>query len=1790
MGMLIIGVPFAVSMRLSSNRSRTALAGAHARFAAEGAYNHAIACLMRTQEQNDAWPRVRVREADTTLFEPHTLDIPAELEVVFEPDYDVEDDPDRFDNDPDRDLYISPDELPTRDSRGAIWSVEVEDEQGKINLNSASKHLLENLLYLLRPDIEGDAGDTEDEIKAKWKAAADEAAGDLIDYRRENGGFSTVSEAETVLRDTGHFDSGQLTNFSSYVTVSSERPNPSAPHPININTAPQLVLVANLMGLRLATLQAVRGAGNVGNGSPSPIRVAHNTPEGDWKLQLTDDPDDADDYADGADLFYRNAAEPTWAVVSGGLPLNESITHGGLQFSVYSGTVPFAGGDEFYFSTRCITEDLARDMAEAMQREVTLRAGVTESLGDGIEAQTFYPQGGPLLGNAADQGHLAVGRDVMLYTFYPGGQPWEPDYYRVVNHDREYDQGQRYKARQIIPGHRDLDILWSVIYDHFGRNTDNFFVVDSLLSAIKLNAFRPLSADLDGPTAPFCFTTSDVYTIAGRASVSDKAGNELAARGVRKIISLKRPIRLEDGGTTMEGVWTVDTQSAFDALITGTSQSGFRCVRKHHDVSILSMPFNFRPQEPGYINLPRLYLPSRKLSDVAVHPSISLHFGGDVAAASNAIDRGIAPLALLPYGMGDDDVQNTNATTTNEEGLLFKKGWDMLPYEFATWPRLAYSTQHAPIPRLGSTCKSIEMWFKPEQTAQEKENDLPPWSDDERDYFLFDTSLPYCGLGESYGSEALAKLCHQNRIAIFYSGSTQELVFRISDATMSEMSADVRYHFVPEDQPGWHHLKAIWSGMEFGEMVLLIDGEAPDGEDPDDGGTGRYHPKLKWSEWRGLSSANLPIIVGNQIYENPDDEGPSRGTPGDLSLRHPDDPVQPYGYKVSFSKINTGSDADDTDDFNDLSTYGRSAVAGGDLSAQPQTQVMPPDGVTPVPADATEIPVESTDAFQESGFLRIGNEIIYYAGKAQTSFTDVMRGVNIAPGGFSPDQDVGSTGVATEPADITPGTNVVQISICVDDNRHYPTPLYFYTDDDDIVQAAGYFGISDKPKNYVRIGDEFISYTHKPGTNYLVDVKANTVDEMRGQLGSTPSDHAAGAAVYPVYRFSHGTPGGPAEGDEESVVTIIDDDLEPFEMVIHTIEGNNIAFTDYFPLNSHCRLTRTEDGESVANHPRFLKFPSGELNAGKFFSIGTNSGPKAEYDDDATNPFKMDMPAEATIDEFKVSLGEEGIPVARVTGDPVPSSGLAQIFILQPNRWDEDFDLSSGGSAVGSWPTQGYAQIGDEIIYYRTLYRHNVQEKETGAGAVCAPSSVSIGGVINKYAGSIRWSWPADYQEGDDPGTAGFCEDGGYLTIVSRTPYSWQAPQTVQLTEAAVQHLLDAGLLTQEQLEGGVLQDGIWTFTTEGGLTGGGTVREVIKYDSLEQIGNEWEFTAVQRGLFGTTPSKHEPVQELDENGQPKVNDDGNPVWVYPRLIANIAELQIVQRACLGTQAKRHPLGSKIMPLYHIVSTFMTDPLPVTGNKLYVESNANFPHRGYLLVSDGTKQEIIGYTSKGYDEDVDPDDGETVKPYFAGVRYLRRRFGTPLVDLNFAEQSVDHLNKGVVRLYEPRYDDRLPVDPETGEFAWDTGDVNIEGNPAYLEITRTIRGARWESITWAEGPDATWDDPAPDRTDTGTEIFILARVDGKPDWTEEPVLRSDYDPDDGPAILKFDDPVDSDREPNRIDIDGDTLELRIYFKYNSYYADQATGRIKEWLSPLLRGLKIGYSAPSSVYRQEEVRF
>ena len=41
---------------------------------------------------------------------------------------------------------------------------------------------------------------------------------------------------------------------------------------------------------------------------------------------------------------------------------------------------------------------------------------------------------------------------------------------------------------------------------------------------------------------------------------------------------------------------------------------------------------------------------------------------------------------------------------------------------------------------------------------------------------------------------------------------------------------------------------------------------------------------------------------------------------------------------------------------------------------------------------ATTITVDSTDGFEDNGFIRIGTEVIGYTGKTATSFTGLTRG------------------------------------------------------------------------------------------------------------------------------------------------------------------------------------------------------------------------------------------------------------------------------------------------------------------------------------------------------------------------------------------------------------------------------------------------------------------------------------------------------------------------------------------------------------------------------------------------------------------------------------------------------------------------------------------------------------------------------------------------------------------------------------------------------------------------------
>jgi hypothetical protein len=124
---------------------------------------------------------------------------------------------------------------------------------------------------------------------------------------------------------------------------------------------------------------------------------------------------------------------------------------------------------------------------------------------------------------------------------------------------------------------------------------------------------------------------------------------------------------------------------------------------------------------------------------------------------------------------------------------------------------------------------------------------------------------------------------------------------------------------------------------------------------------------------------------------------------------------------------------------------------------------------------------------------------------------------------------------------------------------------------------------------------------------------------------------------------------------------------------------------------------------------------------------------------------------------------------------------------------------------------------------------------------------------------------------------------------------------------------------------------------------------------------------------------------------------------------------------------------------------------------------------------------------------------------------------------------------------------------------------------AYYEISRKVPGAIWRRIRW----DGT--------TPAGTEIVILARVDGKPDWSDPPDQETG-----GHVLYRFNDPDG----PNRIDRMGDQIEVRVHFGYKEgAFQRQIGGQSNEWKdTPTLRSFTVEYHSPTQIRHREEVTF
>jgi len=1664
----VLATPFLVSMKLQERSSRTAVAQARARYAMTAAYNHALAQLLQaTQEYGEMAVR----------FD----DLPAEFKWQ-------------------------------RSRRGLMLDAEVQDEQGKVNVNSAPAALMANLF-------------ADDELGLGLsRAAAAQLAAAVAMYREARGAFPSIDSLVTEQAFTWQ----QLDALRPHVTVHSAPERDGGSARININTASTAVLRAALTGVRMKYVEPVPAAANTGNGAMSLVELSADT-SGVWEVTCTaallDTQTDAKKFTFAVESYP--AGDPGDRTSHGSVDLIEypntpggvAVSLDGVKFSLCNGTVDFDVGDKFTFSAERFSSSGGEFDPEPVDTLLKwFRAKVV----------TADVAGGTITLDDASKfpgsGWVRINGDLIRYID------------RVDNElrgctDVTIAPSAGDTVISIVPDMEDLDARLSAAAEDLGDEFDG-----AHRPAIIANAKNPDAESADAvlldATAGFCFRPSGRYTVEAVGVVNDAAGRELKRMRVRRIVALDR---------WAGSVWTLERQSDFDGAIVAGKREGL--ITRPGASYIAAVP---PTDEPGGAGV--------SLGPVSEGGDGWGFDGPSLFGATNwhGASRGAAtPDTLLTPG---EDLYKDG-----EKGIFIggSKGFRA----FAS-----------PAPLLvDGTLRRILVWVRPAADFAYG-----------ADHVFFDSGLTDLSDAADY---------HCNRILLAYSASGK-LIFRIGGEARENRSAEVRAPVTQAQFSAgvWHRIEAVWSGMDIGQMALVLDGAL----------VGSYSPSGAEAEQTaspGLSGEKWIARVGNYLKQQGQAD-PVRDTQAGTTHG----PRSVYGYgacrfinkdastrKAEFNKVHRGG-----------------ATLDGDFGVNFATVVaiQPTDPPTPDPKIATDalvIPVADASDFPKQGYVKIGGEVIKYTDWVKkTGAAGDYYELTVPADGRG--QDFGTDDLATkftsDPEEHLNGATVVCISVKVGSNADYPMPQLL----DVPANVESYFGLTDLDPNacYVQIGDEWLGYTHRAGTQFLVHVQARAVDvdpedpgagrnsSMRGAGGTTAAAHSGGADVIPVYEL---TAGGRLGGGDR--VTLLDDDVAPGNCrefaVKHAVKsryGYLVSFPEFLPAGMSIYIRKG----AADRNARAVKFPSGRFRPQRLVSIGapmSGAGGRAD----------------STIGRVRL-FTHAGSGTTQRVKEPITDATEYLVFGTLDSLYNGgvEWEWTARDFGVGSWPLAGYVKVGDEAFFYKVRYPHNITYSST-LGARSNSCSVQVQGDI-AATGNIVWT-----QQGmeDDPIRAGFNPYGGYLVITSykRTETPGTTKSLKDVSDELLQWLIQHGHITQEYVDEHGTKDpdtGLWSFpdiTEEGGWTTS-EKREFVFYTEINPKtpgAGQYTFVCAAGGrhLYGThmdgaTPLGHEAA------------DDGEGGTLYPRLTARTVAMTVLKRGgapgalALGTGRADHDAGSRILPLPNAPATIICGPpldesgapaAAYQGDKIPVEDVSGFPESGYLEITNAAgEREIIYYTKR--EETIIAGSSPERKPYFfSGIRHFRGRFGTKPIDLTDLAAFDDVRNtsaaqtaayrdpRRVAKLFRPRFHDRMPLlitmngaNEQSREYTPHPTDADM----VYFELEKTVRGARWRSIDWTETVPAN------------TDIIVLARVGGSPEWgSSAPVPWHEVPADSGSVIYKFDAPKSA-ADDNAIDAVGDTITIRIYFKFNAGYP------VEGWQVPVLHSLTVEYEAAPGVIESQELNY
>ncbi len=321
------------------------------------------------------------------------------------------------------------------------------------------------------------------------------------------------------------------------------------------------------------------------------------------------------------------------------------------------------------------------------------------------------------------------------------------------------------------------------------------------------------------------------------------------------------------------------------------------------------------------------------------------------------------------------------------------------------------------------------------------------------------------------------------------------------------------------------------------------------------------------------------------------------------------------------------------------------------------------------------------------------------------------------------------------------------------------------------------------------------------------------------------------------------------------------------------------------------------------------------------------------------------------------------------------------------------------------------------------------------------------------------------------------------------------------------------------------------------------------------------------------------PVTGLPEDGGViRVNDE---IIAYESLDTATGTLHHVLRGALGTVADRHSFGDRVTEMEGVTVALLDGGIGATASEIPLNRSDDFPRfgGGYVLIDD----EIIGFTRVQNNRLVMPQDlraaEEAPSDRSSGDEGEgtdgsgRTRQGPGIFRARYGTTAADHPDRSFVFYFPTRYPDRYverSTDPETSSMI----------------IRKRIDQAFWKRISW--------DEKIVDHTD----VKVLVRFDGTPEWDSENIYNVNEgrvesgDPDEFRADPKrFLFRIDTPHGENRLNIQADRIEVRIAYQYEAGsfdpYQELPPNSWKD--TPWLKALRLEYVAPVTVFYSEDVK-